>query len=53
MNRAGGSQLPPSYYNGREARKARRPCLPPHGFCASRFWWVAGWNDRDMELNRG
>lgn len=42
-----------AYYEGRRARDQRKPADPPYSFCASRFQWLAGWNDRDMELSRG
>lgn len=40
-----------AYYQGHKARDEGRPCLPPHGFSAARFWWVGGWNDRDIECH--
>lgn len=42
-----------AYHAGRHARDQKKPADPPYRWCSSRFWWHAGWNDRDMELSRG
>ena len=43
------------YEAGREARRlciAKRGC--PYGIrdLRKRCWWMAGWNDRDMEMSK-
>lgn len=43
--------LPPSYYRGVEARDAGMgKDAPGHLGPICRAWWLAGWNDRDIEL---
>ena len=43
--------LPPPYYMGRKARTENKPkSYPPHYGMTMRHWWLAGWNDCDMEL---
>ena len=45
--------LPMSYYRGRASREAQDPKTPPATLTwAERHWWLAGWNDRDMEMVR-
>ena len=45
--------LPMSYYSGRASREAKNPKTPPATLTwAERHWWLAGWNDRDMEMAR-
>ena len=40
------------YTRGRKARQKGAGKVPPHGLDAcSRSWWLAGWNDRDIEAN--
>lgn len=44
-------QLPHSYYHGRKARiDAQRKVAPGHYSFEQAHWWLAGWNDADMEL---
>lgn len=43
--------LPNVYYRGRASREAQDPNTPPATLTWSeRHWWLAGWNDRDMEM---
>ena len=45
--------LPTSYYGGRAHREAGGAKTPPATLTwAERHWWLAGWNDRDMEMNK-
>lgn len=40
------------YEMGFEARSAGRPKMPPSGMSFQGLhWWLAGWNDRDIEIN--
>lgn len=42
---------PAVYYDGRIARQKGKPKVSPFSsISADHFWWLAGWNDRDMEL---
>ena len=42
---------PRSYFRGREARdKDMARIVPPMYKGTDYWWWLAGWNDRDMEL---
>lgn len=43
---------PTCYYAGSAAREAGQAKCPP-GLLEPvyRYWWLAGWNERDMELN--
>lgn len=39
-----------AYASGRDARQSRRPKEPPRGLDRTlRSWWMAGWNDADIE----
>lgn len=43
--------LPMAYYRGRASREAKDPKTPPATLTwGERHWWLAGWNDRDMEM---
>lgn len=47
----GEQKLPSLYHAGRISRSNKRPKVPPSLITwADRHWWLAGWNDRDMEL---
>lgn len=47
------ANLPPPYYMGRAARNKDEPkSAPPNFGTTMRHWWLAGWNDRDMELTQ-
>lgn len=43
--------LPKEYHSGRAARLAGMPKIAPAtiGTIEMRHWWLAGWNDADME----
>ena len=42
---------PRSYFRGREARDEGRAKIVPINFKDTDYWWwLAGFNDRDMEL---
>lgn len=44
---------PRSYFRGREARDEDKPKIVPPTFKGTDYWWwLAGYNDRDMELNK-
>lgn len=44
-------KLPRTYHAGREARQAgQSKCAPGSLSWADRHWWLAGWNDADLEL---
>lgn len=45
---------PRLYYVGRYARLQNKRKSPP-GYLApvDRYWWLAGWNDADIELDGG
>lgn len=46
--------LPLTYYRGRASREAKEPKSPPATLTwGERHWWLAGWNDRDMESAKG
>lgn len=43
--------LPLPYYSGRASREAKTSKNPPaHLTWSDRHWWLAGWNDKDMEM---
>ncbi len=43
--------LPMPYSAGRAHREAGGAKTPPSTLTwAERHWWLAGWNDRDMEM---
>lgn len=40
------------YMSGRNAREYGSPKSPPgHLNWEDRHWWLAGWNDRDIEID--
>lgn len=42
---------PSIYYLGRAERENKKPKSAPGNLTITeRHWWLAGWNDRDMEL---
>ena len=42
---------PRAYHMGRERREQGGNKIPPATLSLEmRHWWLAGWNDRDMEL---
>ena len=44
---------PKAYFDGRNARETDRPKHAPAWLSRQgRSWWLAGWNDRDIELSR-
>jgi len=45
-------RTPPAYYQGRADRQAGRCRLSqPYGhLTVDCGWWLAGWNDKDMEI---
>ena len=44
---------PLSYFQGREARDKDMAKIVPSTYKNTDYWWwLAGWNDRDMELNK-
>ena len=44
---------PRAYYMGRERRETHGSKVPPGTLSwVDRHWWLAGWNDRDMELTQ-
>ena len=49
------TKLPNNYYDGRTARKTgiEKSCNPHQGMTKSWSWWLAGWNDADMEIRNG
>lgn len=51
MHSGKNERLPDVYYQGRKARDQFMCCKSPPGLGMERkHWWMAGWNDRDMEL---
>jgi hypothetical protein len=43
-----------AYSRGVVARNENRPKVQPKSFNKNFYYWLAGWNDRDMELeNQG
>ena len=45
--------FPRAYHIGRERRESGGGKVPPAFLTwAERHWWLAGWNDRDMELTQ-
>lgn len=45
--------LPRAYHMGREALQAGKPKSAPSTLSTiMRFWWLAGWNDADMEREK-
>lgn len=43
-------QMPAAYYNGRFERSRNKPKSPPYPALSKLWaWWVAGWNDADIE----
>lgn len=43
--------LPLTYYRGRASREAKEPKSPPATLTwGERHWWLAGWNDKDLEM---
>ncbi len=45
--------LPKAYYDGREARSTnQQKAAPSYLSTEGKHWWLAGWNDRDMELTQ-
>lgn len=45
--------LPRSYHHGREARVENKPKHAPATLSdVMRYWWLAGWNDADMEQTK-
>jgi len=46
---------PKPYYDGLNARAAELASKPPYSSVTQTtdfFWWMAGWNDADIELNK-
>jgi hypothetical protein len=44
-------ELNPLYFCGRKARDEGQAKVPPATVTwRNRHWWLAGWNDRDMEV---
>lgn len=44
---------PRAYHMGRERRETQGSKVPPGTLSwVDRHWWLAGWNDRDMELTQ-
>lgn len=53
MHSGNRQQLPDTYYLGRRARQHNEANNPPAGLSwKHRHWFMAGWNDRDMELQK-
>lgn len=51
MSRTTDYTLPLPYYSGRASREAKTSKNPPaHLTWSERHWWLAGWNDKDMEM---
>lgn len=47
----GLQEYPHHYYSGRNFRSKGYPKTPPAILSEEdRYWWLAGWNDRDVEL---
>ena len=43
--------LPPSYFDGRDARLEGKPKIVPAKLNGTdRGWWFCGWNEADQEL---
>lgn len=50
---SGEQTYPSAYHSGRHARSKRREKLPPAILSDKDvWWWLAGWNDRDLEMTR-
>lgn len=52
MRKAMEDHLPIEYYYGYNARNRKTKKMPPGKLApVMRYWWLAGWNDRDIELS--
>lgn len=50
---SGEQAYPSSYHQGRHAKSKRRDKQPPAILSEEDvWWWLAGWNDRDLEMTR-
>lgn len=51
MRRKSRFELNAYYYAGRNSRNEGNQKTPPATYSwTDRHWWLAGWNDRDMEI---
>lgn len=46
-------RTPEAYHEGRAGRQGNKPKSPPYAALSQGWaWWLAGWNDADIETRR-